>query len=58
MRLYPHLAWFIRHNDHGEPWPYLWNRKDANVRFQVSYETCAEACEALGIDLENFIRSL
>ena len=52
-----HLAWFL--NEDG--YPYLY-RRDSQARnypndSHRAYETAAEACEAAGIPLEEFIRS-
>ena len=47
--LYPHLAWYII-----DGCPTLYRRDMMGWR---GYDTCAEACEAAGIDLEDFIRS-
>lgn len=56
MTVFPHLSWFI--NEDG--WPYLYRRdrqnRDFPGDFRQAYDTCAEACEAAGVDLEDFIR--
>lgn len=55
--VFPHLSWFISQT--GIPYLYRRDtqRSDKPYDNHIPYATAAEACEAAGIELENFIRT-